>query len=175
MEEKEEKCHWYVVHTKSRFENVVNDGLTRKTIEAFLPKMTVRSKRKDRRQLIKVPIFSGYTFVKSALSAHEHLEILKTAGVVRIIGNKDGPLPVTAETIESLKIMVASEEQITTGTRFKKGDRVMVTYGPFTGIIGEFVQYRGKGRLIVNIDALGQFASVHVGEEDVEPLPQIYK
>ncbi len=166
MEEREEKSSWYVLHTKSRFENVVNDGLTKKSIEAFLPRIKVRSRRKDRKLLIKVPLFSGYTFVKSGLSPHEHLEILKTAGVVRIIGNKEGPLPVQEQTIESLKIMVATEEEIVTGTRFKKGDKVMVTYGPFTGIIGEFVQYRGKGRVIVNIETLGQFASVHVNEED---------
>jgi hypothetical protein len=35
------------------------------------------------------------------------------------------------------------------------------------------VRYRGKSRIIVNIDALGQFAGVDIEEEDVERLPEI--
>ena len=47
---------WYVLHTKSRFENVVYDGLGKKKIEVFLPKVRVKSKRRDRRLMIHVPL-----------------------------------------------------------------------------------------------------------------------
>lgn len=164
---------WYVLHTKSRFENVVNDGLMKKSMDVFLPKITVRSKRRDRRKMIRVPLFPGYVFVKSNLHPNEHLEIVKTVGAVRLIGNKVGPVPVEDTTIESLKIMVATSDEILTGTRFKKGDCVVVVAGPFAGVTGIFSQYRGSGRVIVNIEALGQFASVHVDENDVELLPKI--
>jgi len=164
---------WYVLHTKSRFENVVNEGLYKKSLEAFLPKIKVRSKRRDRKLMIQVPLFPGYVFVKSDLHPNEYLEILKTPGVVRVVGNKSGPLPVGDETVESLKIMVSGGREIVTGTRFKKGDKIMVVHGPFAGIIGYFIQYRGQGRVIVNIDALGQFAAANVSEEDIELLPEI--
>jgi transcriptional antiterminator NusG len=164
---------WYVLHTKSRFESVVNEGLIKKSIEVFLPKVQVKSKRRDRKAMIRVPLFPGYLFVKSDLNPNEHLEIVKTVGAVRLIGNKDGPIPVPSDTIKSLEIMVGENNTVITGTRFKKGERVMVVYGPFTGVIGTFVRYRGKGRVIVNIEALGQFAGVDVSEEDIEKLPEI--
>jgi transcriptional antiterminator NusG len=164
---------WYVLHTKSRFENVVNEGLIKKSIEVFLPKIQVRSKRRDRKAMIRIPLFPGYLFVKSDLNPYEHLEIVKTVGAVRLIGNKDGPIPVPSDTIKSLEIMVGGNNTVITGTRFKKGDRVVVVYGPFTGVIGTFVRYRGKGRVIVNIEALGQFAGAEVSEEDIEKLPEI--
>jgi transcriptional antiterminator NusG len=164
---------WYVLHTKSRFENVVNEGLVKKSIEVFLPKIQVKSKRRDRKAMIRVPLFPGYLFVKSDLNPYEHLEIVKTVGAVRLIGNKDGPIPVPSDTIKSLEIMVGGNNTVITGTRFKKGDRVVVVYGPFTGVIGTFVRYRGKGRVIVNIEALGQFAGAEVSEEDIEKLPEI--
>jgi len=164
---------WYVLHTKSRFENVVHEGLFKKDIEVYLPKIKVRSKRRDRRMMIRVPLFPGYVFVKSDLNPYRHLEIVKTAGAVRLIGTKDGPVPVPDETIDSLKIMVTSDHQVTTGTRLSKGDRVMVVSGPFAGVTGTFVRYRGKGRVIVNIEALGQHAGVDVDENDIEPLPKI--
>ena len=163
---------WYVLHTRSRFEQVVFDGLQRKTLEAFLPKMTAMSKRRDRRLKIRVPLFSGYCFVRSDLTAHERLEIVKTPGVVSIVGNKGGPLAVPDEAIDSLQIMASGEDPIATGSRLRKGDRVMVVEGSFVGVIGTFVRYRGQGRVVVSIEALGQYASVVVPEEHVERLPE---
>ena len=152
---------------------MVNEGLLRKSIEAFLPKVQVRSKRRDRKVLIRAPLFPGYLFVKTDLNPLEQLEIVKTAGVVRFVGNKSGPLPVPTKDIESLKIMVAGNDPIATGNRFQKGDRVIVVYGPFAGVTGFFSRYRGKGRVVVNIEALGRFAGVNVREEDIEILPKI--
>jgi len=164
---------WYVLYTRSRFENVVNDGLVKKSIEVFLPRITVPSKRRDRKLMIRVPLFPGYLFVRTDLDPHEHLEILKTIGAVRLIGTTDGPVPVAAETIQSLQIMVSSDLAITTGNRLRRGDRVVVISGPLVGLTGVFVSYRGKGRVVVNVDALGQFAGVEVAVEDVEKIPQI--
>ena len=164
---------WYVLHTKSRHENIVNDGLLRKSMEVYLPKITVPSKRRDRKKTIRVPLFPGYLFVKTDLHPHIHLEIVKVAGAVRFIGNNQGPLPITDETIESLKIMVESDSSVTTGNNLKKGDKVMVIHGPLEGVIGTFGRYGGKGRIVVNIEALGQYAGVEVNEDDIEILPKI--
>lgn len=164
---------WYALHTKSRFENVVNEGLFKKSLEVFLPKIKVKSKRRDRKLMIQVPLFPGYLFVKTDLNPYEHIEILKTAGAVRLVGNKDGPVSITDNTVESLRIMVTTEHPIATGNRFRKGDRVMVVEGPFAGVVGTFVRYRGRGRVIVDIEALGQFAGVDVSEDEVEKLPEI--
>jgi hypothetical protein len=132
---------WYVLHTKSRFENVVNDGLINKSMEVFLPKVQVRSKRRDRKAMITVPLFPGYLFVKTDLSPHNHLEIVKTTGAVRLIGTKDGPVTVPRTAIESLKIMVEGNNQVSTGYRLKKGDPVIVIAGRGPWAI---CKYRGK-------------------------------
>jgi transcription elongation factor/antiterminator RfaH len=164
---------WYALHTKSRFENVVNDGLAKKTLDVFLPKITVKSRRRDRHKMIRVPLFPGYVFVRTDLNPYEHIEILKTTGAVRLIGSARGPVPIADATMDSLKIMVSTEGEVITGTRFKKGDRVMVVSGPFAGVTGVFSSYRGDDRVIVNIEALGQFAAVNVDATDVEKLPEI--
>jgi len=90
-----------------------------------------------------------------------------------LIGNKQGPLPVADGTVESLMIMVSSDHAVTTGYRLEKGDNVMVVRGPFAGVVGNFVRYGGKGRIVVNIEALGQCAGVEVSEDDIEILPKI--
>ncbi len=173
MEDRRLLRQWYVLHTRSRHEVVVTDGLAKKSMEVFLPKIRVRSARRDRKVMIHVPLFPGYVFLKTDLHPHTHLEIVKTAGVVRLIGTQHGPVPVAENTIESLKIMVTSEMPIVTGHRLQPGDRVMVVNGPLTGVIGTFARYRNQGRVVVNIEALGQYAGVDVQAEDVEVLPPI--
>jgi transcription elongation factor/antiterminator RfaH len=164
---------WYVMHTKSRHEKIVNDLLLKKSVEAYLPIITMPSKRRDRKAMIRVPLFPGYLFVKTDLHPNSHLEVVKTAGAVRLIGNRQGPLPVPDETVESLQIMVDSDNLVTTGHRLASGDKVMVIYGPFAGVVGTFVRYGGRGRVIVSIEALGQYAGVEVSEEDIEIIPKI--
>jgi transcription antitermination factor NusG len=149
---------------------VVLDGLARKEIEVFLPRITVRSKRVDRKKMIQVPLFPGYLFVKTSLDPYDHLDIVKTIGVVKMVGNRQGPVPISRESIESLKIMVQGNQEILTGSEFKQGDRVMEIIGPFAGGTGVFVRYRGKGRVLVNIEALGQYAAVDVSEDDIEVI-----
>lgn len=162
---------WYVLHTKSRFENVVYDNLRGKQLESFLPKMTVLSKRKDRRAMIKVPVFPGYVFVRTDLDPREHVEILKTTGAVRLIGVQTGPVPVPEEQIESIRIMTAAEEQIYTGEQFRPGQQIMVMAGPFAGVTGSFVRYGTVGRVVVYIQVLGRYAAVEVAEGEIEILP----
>jgi len=164
---------WYVLHTRSRFEAKVYEGLQKKSKSAFLPKMLTQSRRRDRKQMIRIPLFPGYVFVNTDMSPEARLDILKTVGVVRFIGNSDGPLPVAEANIESLKIMVAAEQGIHTGRRMKKGQRVVVVQGPFTGVTGHFLSYRGRDRVVVHIEALGQYAAVEVDADDIEAAPYL--
>ncbi len=166
---------WYVLHARSRCENMLHYCLERRELESFLPKIKVPSKRKDRKLMIYKPLFPGYTFIRTSLDRYEHYGIVKAAGFVRIIGNRMGPLTVPDDAVESLKIMVSTGLPVATGRRFRKKERIRVVSGPFAGVTGYFSSYRGQGRVIVNIDALNQFAYVEIDEDDIEPLPEILR
>ena len=90
----EDLAFWYCLHTRSRHEEVVYHRLEDKRIQTFLPKLEVWSRRKDRRKKIQKALFPGYVFVHEVLDPHHRLEILKTPGVVKILGNEKGPEPV---------------------------------------------------------------------------------
>ena len=164
---------WYSLHTRSRFEDVVFEGLEKKAFEIFLPKIRVKSKRRDRKVMLNVPLFPGYLFVKTNLNPVEHLEILKTIGVVSMLGNRKGPVFVPDNNIESLRIMTNLDTTVVTGNIIRKGEKVVVMEGPFAGLTGIFLRYKGKGRVVVNIDTLGQSAGVEISEEDIEKLSEI--
>lgn len=166
---------WYALLTRSRFENVVYDHITKKAVEAFLPKIKKKSKRKDRHQIIDIPMFPGYIFVNITLEPQEQLNVLKTIGAVRFLGYQSGPVPIPTDQVKSLKIVTGSGMDVITGegVPLKPGDRVLVVQGPFTGVQGDFIRYKGKNRVIINIETLGQFAGIEIDENDIEELPAI--
>ncbi|MBF0200299.1 MAG: UpxY family transcription antiterminator [Desulfamplus sp.] len=168
--------NWYALLTRSRFENVVTDIVEKKSIEIFLPKIKVKSKRRDRHKMINVPLFPGYIFVKISLDPREQLQVLKTVGAVRLLGGPQGPVPVPETHIESLKIITGSGMDVftgNTGPALKQGEPVMVINGPMAGARGEFMKYKGTGRVIIRIEALGQYAAVEIDEDDLEKVPPI--
>jgi transcription antitermination factor NusG len=98
-----DRTFWYCIHTRSRHEDAVYQRLSDKKMQAFLPKLEVWSRRKDRRKKIQKALFPGYLFVYENLEPRRGLEILKTPGVVKILGNEAGPMPVPEIQIESIK------------------------------------------------------------------------
>jgi len=165
--------YWYVLHTKSRFENVVKEALLKKNIEAFLPTVTHLSKRKDRKKLIDTPMFPGYLFVLSDKYAPSHLSILKTTGAVRLLGFNNEPVPVEKEAVDSLIVFSRSKEIISTGRGFKKGEPVIITSGPLAGVKGIFEKSSAGKKVIVQIDILGQYAFTEVEEDNIEFLNNV--
>jgi len=110
--------------------------------------------------------------VKALLNAPSHVEILKSTGAVRLLGYQDGPVPVHETVVDSLKIMVGVEKEIITGSRFSKGDPIVVTYGPLKGLTGHFLKHKGNDHVAVYIHALEQFASIEIHEDDIEYIKE---
>jgi len=169
-----ESLNWFALLTRSNFEQTVYANIVKKKIDAFLPKIKQKSSRKDRNLMIEKPLFPGYVFVRSSFEAYDQLQILKTTGAVRLLGNKNGPLAIPESQVESLKILTSTRMDLITGANIliKKGDPVMIIEGPMAGVKGEFTRYKGKGRVVIKIDALGQYAGVEVDENNVEKLPE---
>lgn len=165
--------HWFALLTRSNFEQMVFDQISRKKMEVFLPKTKRLSRRKDRKKIIEIPLFPGYLFVRSSKDPACQLAVLKTLGAVRFLGNHQGPIPVPETQIHSLQLLTAADCDLVTGpcSQLTQGDPVMVMEGPMAGARGEFIQYRGKGRIIIKISLLGQYAGVEIDESQVEKIP----
>ena len=155
---------WYAVWTHSHCEQSVSTQLCSKGFAAFLPEMSVWSKRAGGQRLIRVPMFPGYLFVRDEMDKTSYIEILKSRGVVRIL--EDGwtrLTPVPDADIDAIQQVVRTEVPVFAHEHLSEGDRVRVVEGPLTGIEGLFVQDKlTKGRLVLNIDLLGRSVAVEV-------------
>jgi transcriptional antiterminator NusG len=162
---------WYAIHTRSRFEQKVFDGFRSKSIETFLPKMEVMSRRKDRRKKILVPLLPGYVFVQYDLDPEIYWDIIKTVGVVRMIGFEGKPTPAREEEIQSLMIMDGTDRTVHNQAFMKRGDTVMIMEGPLKGLVGFYVRHKGQTeKVVVNVELLHRSLAVEIEDWALEKV-----
>src|SRR5215475_13601522 len=76
----------YALHTRSRHEKRVASELEQKGITTFLPLISEMRKWSDRRMKVELPLFSCYVFVNIPKSPETRVSVLRTPGVLTIVG-----------------------------------------------------------------------------------------
>ena len=116
------------------------------------------------KRLVRVPIFPGYLFVRSAMDKHQYIDALKVRGIVKIL--EDGwkrLTPVEETEVSSIERLHQSDLPVSPYSSLLEGDRVRVTEGPLAGAEGYFIQDRpSKGRLVVSVGLLGRGVAVEL-------------
>jgi len=158
--------YWYAVYTIVRHEKAVDTALREKEVETFLPLREVISQWKDRKRRVQFPLFPGYMFVHANIE--DRLSILKTPGIVRLLGASGKPLPVPDEQVEAIRKLLESKLPFDPYPYFRKGKKVIVINGPLQGVTGIILERRGLSRLILSVDLIKRAVSVEIDNENVE-------
>ena len=161
---------WYVIHTCCHHEVRVEERLRQKGLAVFLPRFMQPSRRRDRKILLRIPLFPSYLFVQDALETTTYLDIIKLPGVVRILANSGRLQPVPQETIESIRLALACDRPYYPHPYLKKGERVRVAEGPLAGVVGMIVESKEKKRkVVIEVELFNRAMAVELEEEAVEP------
>jgi transcription antitermination factor NusG len=129
------------------------------------------SRRKDRRKKIYVPLLPGYVFVNTDLNPTQYLDILKTVGVVRMVGFEGKPVPASEEEISSLRILDGTDRTVQNRAYMKRGDLVMIMEGPLKGLIGFYLRHKGKSKkVVVSIELLRRSLAVEIEDWALEKI-----
>jgi len=157
---------WWVVHTRSRNEKALAQDLISKDISYFLP-MSWKVSRKSRRTTRSLlPLFNGYLFFCG--KENERVELLKTNRVANLIevDNQQKLLDELVQVNQALQ----SGAPLTPHNYIKEGQRCRVIAGPLMGLEGIVVRSNNAMRLVLQIDMLGQAASVEIDVDMIEVL-----
>lgn len=160
------KAEWYAVYTRSRHEKKVAAALQDRGIELFLPLRTVVNRWKDRRKELQLPLFGGYLFVR--IPPEQRLPVLKVGGVVRFVGNVEGPVPVPDEQIDAIRLLVESGLQYDPYPYLKEGMSIRIRRGPLKGVEGILLEKRKKHLLVLSVDLIQQSAALEINISDTD-------
>ena len=160
---------WFALQVRSQREASVADHLAGNGYELLLPLYKLRKRWSDRIREIDAPLFPGYLFCR--LNPHDRLPILKTPGVLQIVGFKDGPSPIDEQEICAVRNLVASGAPSQPWPFLQIGDKVRIESGPLCGLVGILIQFRGKHRLIVSVTLLQRAVAAEVDSALVTPQP----
>jgi transcription antitermination factor NusG len=157
---------WWVVHTRSRNEKALAHDLIRREIQYFLP-MSWHVRRRSRRTIRSLlPLFSGYLFFCG--QENERTELLRTDRVANLIKVKDQE--------KLLNELLQIEQALRAGAPLvphkyvRAGQKCRVIAGPLLGLEGVVATARGGTRLVLQVDMLGQAASVEIDIDMIETL-----
>jgi transcription antitermination factor NusG len=160
----------YACRTRARAEKQVDRFLQRAGVESFLPLVELERKWADRTKRVAFPLFPGYTFARFFRGSL--VEVVRTPGLVTVVSENGVPAPVRDDELEAVRRLVLGVEE--TGERpvpeewWEPGTPIMVSRGPFQGMMGYLLESRGRRRVAVKLDALRLAFSVELDTQDLE-------
>lgn len=159
-----EGAQWFVLWTHSHSERLVHDQLAGKGFEMFLPTMKTWSRRNGAQSSITVPMLPGYVFLRHPIDKHSYVEIAKTRGLVRVLGERwDRLTPVPDDEIDAIRRVVVSDVPAFPHSYLREGQRVRITEGPLAGLEGILVSANPqKGLFVVSVELLQRSVGVEV-------------
>src|SRR3984957_16378736 len=161
---------WYAVTTKSRQEKVVTSMLDYLEVPNFLPLINEERRWSDRKQMVAMPLFQGYAFVRITTSGEFQLRVLKVPGVVDFVRSRSGPLPIPDREIEDVRAVLAHGVGCSPCPFLKAGDRVRVVRGALAGIEGTLIRSGSQSKLVISIEMIQRSIAASVAQSDVEPV-----
>lgn len=159
---------WFALHVRSHFEVGVANYLDGKGYDWFLPQYKLRKLWSDRVKEVDAPLFPGYLFCR--FDPLDRLPILKTPGVIQIVGYNRQPIPVDEQEIHAIQTLVASGVPNRPWPFMQVGDRVRIDSGPLRGLEGHLVEFKGSHRLVVSVTLLQRSVAVEIDSALVTSL-----
>jgi transcription antitermination factor NusG len=163
---------WFAIWTQSHCEQLVHDQLMGKGMRPYLPTMRTWSRRAGVRRLIPVPMFPGYLFIRCEMDKDSYLEVLKSRGVVRLLGERwDRLSPIPDGEIESVQRVANADVAVMPHPHLREGQRVRIGEGPLSGLEGILLRTKpNRGLLVLSVDLLQQSVAVEVDCTAVTPV-----
>jgi transcription antitermination factor NusG len=159
---------WFALQVRVRHEAGVAHFLEGAGYTWFLPSHKCRKRLSDRVKVVEAPLFPGYLFCR--FDPQKRLPILKTPGVIQIVGCNRTPIAVDELEIKALQTLVRSGLPNQPWPFLTVGDRVQIDSGPLRGVEGILVALRANHRLVLSVTLLQRSVAVEIDSAFVRSL-----
>ena len=170
------EAKWYVIHTYSSYENMVetnlrniieNNNLQDKIFDIRIPVEDDIVEKNGKRKVVQKKKFKGYVFVKMIYTNEIWYLITNTRGVTGFVGPKGRPVPISNDEVRRMGL----EEIAVEDFDIKVGDNIQVISGALEGFPGEVVEVLGdKQKVKVIVSMFGRETTVELDFNQVEKI-----
>ncbi len=168
------RCKWYALFVMSGEEERVKERLQYKLsntgLRILVPKRKMRE-RKDGKWDCKIRIlFPGYVLLNGNLGTDEYYGMKGTPGVIRLLGDKNGPTEIEENEISVIGRLITDNDIIGISDVFVENGSIIVVDGPLLGMDGiiETIDKR-KGRVKVRLNFIGEQRLVELSVNMLQP------
>jgi transcription antitermination factor NusG len=161
---------WFAVQTRPRHEKRVAAEVESKGISVFLPLFSERHQWSDRRRLVHMPLFSGYVFIRLAQTIESRISVLRTNGVMKLVGARGIGVPIPEKEIEAIQTVLTQRVPFAHHPFLNVGRRVRIGGGSLNGLEGILVAKNGDESLVVSVEIVQRSLSIRVAGYRVEPV-----
>ena len=161
---------WYAVQTMPRHEKKVSVELATKEIHCFLPTMSCTRQWSDRKKVVVEPLFVGYVFVQIAAESATRISLLRTKGVVGLVGTRGVPAPIPDTEIAAIRTVLESRAPYRAHEYLSAGQKVRIQGGALDGLEGILQEVKGDQSLVVSVELINRSLAVTISGYDVQPV-----
>lgn len=174
--ENKEQPQWYVIHTYSGYEGMVennlhnmveNNSLQDYIFEVKVPVEDEIVEKNGKKKTVQRKKFPSYVFIKMIYTSHIWFMVTNTRGVTGFVGPAGRPLPLREDEVKRMGLEIIDIEDFD----IKVGDDVRVINGAlenFIGIVESISAERQKVKVIVAM--FGRQTPVELDFAQVEKL-----
>ncbi len=172
MNEREE-AKWYVLHTFSGYENMVQDNLYKvieknnleeDILEVQIPMEDTIEEKNGKRKVVQRKMFPCYVLVKMRYRDSLWHTIVNTRGVTGFVGPAGRPLPLTEDEIRRMRL-----EKVNVDIKININDKVKVVGGPFDGFAGDVVEVDSENQICkVMVSMMGRQTPLELEFSQIE-------
>lgn len=165
-----DEARWYAVHTRSRHEKIVATQMENQNVTTFLPLVTQIHRWSDRKKIVQVPLFPGYTFVRVVPSADQYVRVPRVNGVSSFVGFRGHGTPIPDKQIDDIRILLASNASYSVCPFLKVGQKVRIRGGCLDGVEGILTARSGEHNLLISVEPMLRSLAIDIQGYDVEAI-----
>ena len=151
---------WFILQFKANSHHQATKNLKRQGFDTFLPFHDATSRKASRFISNSQPLFPGYMFVKFDKTESGWHKINNTFGVSRLITFNSILKSVPNTFITNLMKRYDLSGNLLPIEKFKNGDQVKVSKGPFANFIATVETYENDQRIWILMDLMGRKARI---------------
>lgn len=162
--------NWYAVQTRPRHEKMVARQLEKRGFATFLPLASQLRQWSDRRKLVELPLFPGYTFLRMVYQPEQRLRVLTTEGIVGFVGVHGQGMPIPDGQIEHIQGLLAAKVPLESYPFLKVGQRVRIRSGSLNGTEGILIEQESESMLVISVELIQRSISIRLQGYEVESI-----